>query len=109
MAETAERADSYLRHEAARVTAGCPLGVAPGPPPTADARRAEFYSRAAAHWQERARQEARRADHWRGRACMACGAALWLAGVYRGPDWLMALGVVVIAATVILNSGRVGR
>jgi len=99
MADTAERANEYIR-TLARVVA---------PAPNADTARANFYSRMAAHWEEQARCEARRAREWRGRAFYATGAAIFLLGALRGADWLLAVGVFIVVTAVAVQQGREWR
>ncbi len=94
MASTSEHADTYIR-TLARVNP---------PPPTADAARADYWSRESARWEERARQEGRRAWEWRGMALYATSAAIFLLGQLRGTDWMLALGVVVVICTVVVQS-----
>lgn len=96
---TSDSCDSYVR-TLARVVA---------PPPTADALRADYYSRACAHYQERARHERHRAHVWRGRAGYALGAAIFFLGAYSGADWILAAGVCLVAVTVVIQSGRDGQ
>ena len=99
MAETSERADSYIR-TLARVVA---------PAPNADTARANFYSRMAAHWEEQARCEARRADRWRATALYALSAAIFFLGALRGADWILAAGVFTVVTTVAIQQGREWR